>query len=90
MEKLKSQVCFLSGLVRSLQASLVKRFRGIFISVKMASAKDESPAPFSDPVYLKAAVLDPAFSLQWVEHHVLVSPEIKEVLAQKVKGKYHT
>ncbi|CAM4529979.1 unnamed protein product [Leuciscus chuanchicus] len=50
----------------------------------MASAKDTT-APFSDPVYLKAAILDPAFSLAWVEHHVLVSPEVKEVVAQKVK-----
>lgn len=88
LEKLKPQVCFLSSLVRSLQASLIKRFLGIFINVKMASAKDTT-APFSDPVYLKAAILDPAFSLQWVEHHVLVSPEVKEVVAQKVKGKYY-
>uniref|UniRef100_A0A673ZZR7 Uncharacterized LOC115161945 n=1 Tax=Salmo trutta TaxID=8032 RepID=A0A673ZZR7_SALTR len=32
---------------------------------------DGITAPFSDPVYLKAAALDPAFSLMWVEHHVL-------------------
>uniref|UniRef100_A0A4W5K373 HAT C-terminal dimerisation domain-containing protein n=1 Tax=Hucho hucho TaxID=62062 RepID=A0A4W5K373_9TELE len=32
---------------------------------------DGVTAPFSDPVYLKAAALDPAFSLMWVEHHVL-------------------
>lgn len=89
LEKLKSQVCFLIGLVRSLQASLIKRFLVIYISVKMASAKDETPAPFSDPIYLKSAVLDPAFSLQWMEHHVLVSQEIKEVVAEKVKGKYY-
>uniref|UniRef100_A0A4W5RXY7 HAT C-terminal dimerisation domain-containing protein n=1 Tax=Hucho hucho TaxID=62062 RepID=A0A4W5RXY7_9TELE len=41
---------------------------------------DGITAPFSDPVYLKAAALDPAFSLMWVEQHVLV----KEV-AQRVK-----
>uniref|UniRef100_A0A3Q3AAB9 HAT C-terminal dimerisation domain-containing protein n=1 Tax=Kryptolebias marmoratus TaxID=37003 RepID=A0A3Q3AAB9_KRYMA len=55
LEKLKPQVRFLNGLVSSLQASLNKRFLGIFIN----------------PVYLKAAALDPAFSLLWVEHHVL-------------------
>ncbi|XP_030264667.1 zinc finger BED domain-containing protein 4-like [Sparus aurata] len=62
LEKLKPQVCFLSGLVRSLQASLNKRFLGIFINMKMARTQDGITAPFSDPVYLKAAALDPAFS----------------------------
>ncbi len=33
--------------------------------------------PFSDLVYLKAAALDPAFSLLWVEPHVLVIRDIK-------------
>uniref|UniRef100_A0A8C7SEE1 HAT C-terminal dimerisation domain-containing protein n=1 Tax=Oncorhynchus mykiss TaxID=8022 RepID=A0A8C7SEE1_ONCMY len=44
---------------------------------------DGITAPFSDPVYLKAAALNLAFSLMWVEHHVLV----KEELAQRVKGR---
>ncbi|KAG7281842.1 hypothetical protein CRUP_030352, partial [Coryphaenoides rupestris] len=38
-----------------------------------------------DPVYLKAATLDPAFSLMWVEHHVLVNREVKAEVAQRVK-----
>ncbi|CAI5638372.1 unnamed protein product [Oreochromis niloticus] len=38
-----------------------------------------------DPVYLKAAALDPAFSLLWVEHHVLGSCDIKTEVTQKVK-----
>ncbi|XP_061880235.1 zinc finger BED domain-containing protein 4-like [Entelurus aequoreus] len=85
LEKLKPQVCFLSGLVRSLQTSLNKRFLGIFINVKMARTQDGITAPFSDPVYLKAAVLDPAFSLLWVEPHVLVSRDVKAEVAQQVK-----
>lgn len=89
LEKLKPQVRFLSGLVRSLQASLNKRFLGIFINVKMARTQDGITAPFSDPVYLKAAALDPAFSLMWVEHHVLVNREVKAEVAQRVKGKYY-
>lgn len=89
LEKLKSQVRFLSGLVRSLQASLNKRFLGIFINVKMARTQDGITAPFSDPVYLKAAALDPAFSLLWVEPHVLASRDIKAEVAQRVKGKYY-
>ena len=87
LEKLKPQVRFLSGLVRSLQASLNRRFLGIFINVKMARKQDEITAPFSDPVYLKAAALDPAFSLLWVEPHVLVSHDIKAAVAQRVKGR---
>nr|XP_046223416.1 uncharacterized protein LOC124046739 [Oncorhynchus gorbuscha] len=85
LEQRKPHVHFLSGLVRSLQASLNKRFLGIFINVKMARTQDGITAPFSDPVYLKAAALDPAFSLMWVEHHVLVKEEVKEEVAQRVK-----
>ncbi|XP_056432241.1 uncharacterized protein LOC130370519 [Gadus chalcogrammus] len=85
LEKLKTQVRFLSGLVRILQASLNKRFLGIFINMKMARTQDGITAPFSDPVYLKAAALDPAFSLLWVEPHVLVNRDIKAEVAQRVK-----
>uniref|UniRef100_A0A3Q3IBN3 HAT C-terminal dimerisation domain-containing protein n=1 Tax=Monopterus albus TaxID=43700 RepID=A0A3Q3IBN3_MONAL len=85
LEKLKPQVYFLSGLVRSLQVSLNNRFLGIFVNVKMARTQDGITAPFSDPVYLKAAALDPTFSLLWVEHHVLVSRDIKTEVAQRVK-----
>uniref|UniRef100_A0AAY3ZWF3 HAT C-terminal dimerisation domain-containing protein n=1 Tax=Denticeps clupeoides TaxID=299321 RepID=A0AAY3ZWF3_9TELE len=59
LEKLKPQGCFLSSLVRSLQEFLNRRFLGIFINVKMARTQDVVTAPFSDPVYLKAAALDP-------------------------------
>ncbi|XP_034071694.1 uncharacterized protein LOC117545812 [Gymnodraco acuticeps] len=86
LEKLKPQVRFLSSLVRSLQVSLKKRFGGIFINVKMATlTQDGTTAPFSDPVYLKAAALDPAFSLMWIDHHVLVSLEVKAEVLQHVK-----
>jgi hypothetical protein len=86
LEQRKPQVHFLSGLVRSLQVSLNKIFIGIFINVKMARTQD---APFLYPVYLKAAALDPAFSLMWVEQHVMVKEEVKEEVAQRVKGKYY-
>ncbi|KAL3048814.1 hypothetical protein OYC64_008318 [Pagothenia borchgrevinki] len=86
LEKLKPQVRFLSSLVRSLQVSLKKRFGGIFINVKMATlTQDGTTAPFSDPVYLKAAALDPAFSLMWIDLHVLVSLEVKAEVLQHVK-----
>ncbi|CAM9539953.1 unnamed protein product, partial [Lampetra planeri] len=85
LEKLKPQVRFLSGLVRGLQASLEKRFLGIFINVKMAQSQEGITAPFSDTVYLKAAALDPAFCLLWIEPHVLVNRDIKAEVAQRVK-----
>lgn len=87
LEKLKSEVTFLRGFVRALQASLKKRFIGIFINVKMDDDQEGISAPFSDPVYLKAAALDHVFSLQWVEPHVMVTPDVKEEVAEKVKGK---
>ncbi|KAF3845924.1 hypothetical protein F7725_003002 [Dissostichus mawsoni] len=85
LEKLKPQVRFLSSLVRSLHVSLKKRFGGIFINVKMATLTQDGTTPFSDPVYLKAAALDPAFSLMWIDHHVLVSLEVKAEVLQHVK-----
>uniref|UniRef100_A0A9J8C8A2 HAT C-terminal dimerisation domain-containing protein n=1 Tax=Cyprinus carpio carpio TaxID=630221 RepID=A0A9J8C8A2_CYPCA len=85
LEKLKPQVRFLSGLVRGLQASLKKRFLGIFINVKMAQSQEGITAPFSDTVYLKAAALDPTFCLLWIEPHVLVNRDIKAEVAQRVK-----
>ncbi|CAL8313715.1 unnamed protein product [Arctogadus glacialis] len=51
----------------------------------MDSDQDGISAPFSDPVYLKAAALDPVFSFQWVEPHVMVTPDVKEQVAEKVK-----
>lgn len=89
LEKLRPQVRFLCGLVRSLQASLKKRFLGIFINVKMAQSQEGITAPFSDTVYLKAAALDPAFCLLWVEPHVLVNRDIKADVVQRIKGKYY-
>ena len=74
LEKLKPQVCFLSGLVRSLQASLNKRFLWIFISVKMARTHDGITASFSDPVSLETAALDPASPWLWVELLAVPAP----------------
>ncbi|KAK7929853.1 hypothetical protein WMY93_006248 [Mugilogobius chulae] len=47
--------------------------------------EEEEPFPFSDPVYLKAAALDPAFSLLWIDHHVQASNETKAAVTQQVK-----
>lgn len=52
----------------------------------MARVEDGITAS-SDPVYLKAAALDPSVSLLRVEHHVLGCRDIKIEVAQKVKGR---
>ncbi|KAJ8006761.1 hypothetical protein DPEC_G00110570 [Dallia pectoralis] len=51
----------------------------------MAQSEEGIPAPFSDTVYLKAAALDPAFCLLWIEPHRLVNRDIKAEVAQRVK-----
>lgn len=56
LDKMKRRVQFLQGLVKSLQASLTRRFLGIFTNLKMATAKDETTPPFSDPVYIKVGL----------------------------------
>ncbi|KAJ8356673.1 hypothetical protein SKAU_G00194670 [Synaphobranchus kaupii] len=86
LEKLKQQVRFLGSMVKSLQGSLKKRFRGIFVNVRMsAAAPGEESLPFADPFYIRAAVLDPACSMMWLHHDVLVNDDPNEV-AGMVKG----
>lgn len=55
----------------------------------MAQFEEGITAPFSDTVSLKAAALDPAFCLLWIEPHVMVNHDIKAEVAQRVKGKYY-
>ncbi|CAB1343286.1 unnamed protein product [Coregonus sp. 'balchen'] len=52
---------------------------------KYTPSQEGITAPFSDTVYLKAAALDPAFCLLWIEPHVLVNRDIKAEVAQRVK-----
>ncbi|KAL7379703.1 hypothetical protein ABVT39_004336 [Epinephelus coioides] len=85
LEKLKKQVRFLGSMIQSLQCSLKKRFRGIFVNVKMLSAAPGEELPFADPLYIIAAVLDPAFSMMWLQHDVLVTDDMKNEIADMVK-----
>lgn len=87
LEELNKEVSFLGGMVKSLQASLMKRFRGIFVNVRMSAAvPGEEPLPFGDPLYIRAAVLDPAFSMMWLHHDVLVTDDLKNDVSDRVKG----
>lgn len=47
--------------------------------MKMAenSSHDSQPLPFSDLLYLKAAMLDPSFGSMWIAHDVLVPDHTK-------------
>ena len=87
LENQKQEVCYLGGLICSLQRSLKRRFRGIFVNVRMADGQDDGPSePFSDPLYLKAALLDPSFGNMWLTHDVLVPEDIKESVSMMIKG----
>lgn len=77
---------FLGSMIHSLQCSLKKRFRGIFVNVKMLSAAPGEELPFADPLYIRAAVMDPTFSMMWLQHDVLVTDDIKNDIADMVKG----
>lgn len=77
---------FLGSMIHSMQCSLKKRFRGIFVNVKMLSAAPGEELPFADPLYIRAAVMGPTFSMMWLQHDVLVTDDIKNDIADMVKG----
>lgn len=87
LENKKEKVCYLGGLICSLQTSPRRRFSGIFVNVKMADGERDGPLlPFSDPLYLKAALLDPSFGIMWLTHDVLVRKNTKEAVYAMIKG----
>ncbi|XP_060734585.1 zinc finger BED domain-containing protein 4-like [Tachysurus vachellii] len=52
----------------------------------MADGESDGPLlPFSDPLYLKAALLDPSFASMWINHDVLVPENTKEVVFAMIK-----
>lgn len=54
--------------------------------MKMLSAAPGEELPFADPLYIRAAVMDPTFSMMWLQHDVLVTDDIKNDIADMVKG----
>ena len=88
LEELKQQERFLGSMIHSLQCSLKKRFRGIYVNVKMLSVAPWEELPFADPLYIRAAVLDPAFSMMWLQHDVFITDDVKNVIADMVKGQW--
>lgn len=86
LENQKEKVRYLGGLICILQRSLQRRFRGIFVNVRMADEQsDGATLPFSDPLYLKAALLDPSFGTMWLTHDVLVTKNVKEAVSVMIK-----
>ena len=52
----------------------------------MLSAVPGEELPFADPLYIRAAALDPAFYMMWLQLNVLVTDDIKNDIADMVKG----
>ena len=87
LENEKGNMCYMGGSICSLQTSLQRRFRGVFVNVRMVQEScDLQSVPFSDPLYLKAALLDPSFGTMWLPHDVLVPENTKEAVSMMIKG----
>lgn len=82
---------YLKGVITALQASLHRRYLGIFTNFGMSSEPEElvNIHPFGDAVYLLAAVVDPSFALHWMVD-VNVSDGAKDRIRTKLKGKFNT
>ena len=83
-------------LVNALLESLLRRFKGIFLNCQMTEPSPGShDEPFVDKVYPLSTVLDPQFSLHWVDIDVLIDTdahslrhtreELKEMLQGNLK-----
>ena len=46
-----------------------------------------TPRPFSQPIYIAAAFLDPSFKMFWIDEDVMVGEELKESIKNNVEGK---
>lgn len=80
--------CQLTTLIRGLEDSLVKRFKGIFLNMKLLTTtnNNENDGPFGDIIYTIAAVLDPTFCFMWLDNDVPVDENVKDGLRKKIKG----
>lgn len=67
------EVKFAMPLVKALQASLHKRFLGLFRQVNVTTTIPTESTAISEPldneVYVMAAVLDPKYSFMWLQDH---------------------
>ena len=87
LENEKWNMCYTEGLICSLQSSLQRRFGRIFVNVRMAEEScDMQSVPFSDPLYLKAALLEPTFGTMGLTHDVLLPKNTKEAVSKMIKG----
>lgn len=49
---------------------------------------DASALSFADPLYLKAAVLDPTFGTMWLAHDVSTPESIKDAESTMIKAMF--
>ncbi len=91
LQKMLSTSRHLRSLVRALQQSLQRHFRGVFVNVKMDHSDEAATQlPFSNKIYMLAALLDPSFCLFWLDQDVLCPDEFKDEVKNNLIGRYNT
>ena len=81
------KVKYCQPVVRALLASLLKRFSGLYNRATPPKLRLHVPNKFGNGMYVIAAILDPAFRMQWLEVDVVASQVDKEELHREVVGK---
>jgi len=79
-------------LVKALQASLHKRFLGLFHQVNVTTTIPTEPTaisePFDNEVYVITAVLDPKYSFMWLQDHP-GNQQTKDNLQSSITGTFY-
>lgn len=92
-------VRYLRRMLHALRDSLMTRFLGVFVRVRMGTAVNPSKQPFHNRVYMCAALLDPNLKLNWIDMEVEVlsdnidldvddmeSAEVKKDIKKEIQG----
>jgi hAT family C-terminal dimerisation region len=81
LRDMKEGVKFCAKLIQQLQSSITKRFSGITDRLQLVDVA--ASAPYGDPLYFIAAVLDPSFKFYWIKD-LQLSPHAENCLKQNV------
>jgi zinc finger BED domain-containing protein 4 len=81
LRDMKEGVKFCAKLIQQLQGSIAKRFSGITDRLQLVDVA--ASAPYGDPLYFIAAVLDPSFKFYWIKD-LQLSPHGENCLKQNV------
>lgn len=89
LTSLQKTVRYHNGLVRSLLDAVLNRFSGIFINLQMMKGNDCQPnLPYSDPVYIVAAALDPNYGYIWLDADHPGTAAVKSSLKHDINGMF--